>query len=242
MKNLKLRHALGYFILLTSCVLVAEVAASQPESASLHTATMQNGEKLVYADFETMTDRPSSSRGGWIQLNASQESPTNLCTYKGMAGVNPGAPDLVRLSKDSPNKAAAFDYQLRGPNQWGGVGIQINGQPDKDGKSVADDVAAYKYLALQVYTTGVSALKIELTSRGQGLVSNVYPQFIMKVSPGFNTYRIPLKELAQPEWADPKLSAKNVLKKLTSISITASCGPCTLISGTVVIDNLVFEN
>jgi len=242
MRNVRLLHSLCYFLLLTSFALVTEVGANRTESKSFPPAPMQNGEKLVYADFETMTDRPSSSRGGWVQLSASQESPASPCTYKGMAGVNPGAPDLVRLSKDSPNKAAAFDYQLRGPNQWGSVGMEIHGQPDKDGKFVPDDVSAYKYLAFQAYTTGVSALKIELTSRGQGVISNVYPQFTIKVMPGFNTYRIPLKAVGQPPWAEPKLSTKDVLKKLTSVTITASCGPCTLINGTVVIDTVVFEN
>jgi hypothetical protein len=67
---------------------------------------MQDTDKLVYADFETKKDnRPVSSRGGWIQINSNQESSGSPNSYKGMAGANPPAPDLVRLSRDSPNKA-----------------------------------------------------------------------------------------------------------------------------------------
>ena len=70
----------------------------------------------------------------------------------------------------------------------------------KTGKPVADDMSAYKYLMLQAYATGVTSLRIEFISRGQGIsVSNGYPQMTFKVSPGFNTYKIPFKSLGQPQ-------------------------------------------
>jgi hypothetical protein len=246
MKTARLFLALCCFLLLASSLIaqfgIFAARASRSAATVLITVT-QDADKLVFADFETMKDnRPVSSRGGWIQINSNQESPGSPNSYKGMTGVNPPAPELVRLSRDSPNKAATFDYSLLGANQWASVGIEIHGQPDKDGKPVPDDVSAYKYLSLQAYATGVQALRIELTSRGQGLTSNAFPQFNIKVSPGFNTYRIQLKNFGQPSWADPKLSTKDVLKKLTAVSVTAACGPCVLISGTVVVDNLVFEN
>jgi len=202
----------------------------------------QDTDKLVYADFETKPDpRPVSSRGGAVQLLAFQENDTLKSSFKGMEGVN--APELVRTSKDSPNKAASFDYRFLAPNQWAGVGVEIHGLPDKDGKSVPDDVSGYKYLTLQAYATGVTSLRIEFMSRGQGIVvSNGYPQMSFKVSPGFNTYKVPFKSLEQPQWAEPKVATKDVLKKLTAISVTAYCSPCTPISGTVVIDNLIFQN
>ncbi len=207
-------------------------------------ATMQDADKFVYADFETKPDsRPVSSRGGFIQMLSYEENPAIKSTYKGMEGVNPPAPELIRTSRDNPNKAISFDYQLVGPNQWAGVGVEIHGQPDKDGKTVADDLSAYKYLALQVYATGVSSLRVELLSRGQGIsVINGYPQMTFKVSPGFTTYKIPFKSLTQPQWAEPKVSTKDVLKKLTAVSVTAYCGPCTPIAGTVVVDDIVFLN
>ena len=206
--------------------------------------TAQDADKLVYADFETKREnRPVSSRGGFVQLLSYEEIPTQKSSFKGMEGVNPPAPEVVRTSKDSPNKAISFNYRLEGPNQWAGVGVEVHGQPDKDGKPVADDVSAYKYLTLQVYATGVPSLRVELMSRGQGIqVSNGYPQMTFKVTPGFNIYKVPFKSLEQPQWAEPKVATKDVLKKLTAVSVTAYCGPCTPIGGTVVVDNLVFQN
>jgi len=235
------------FLLATPIVLSgfrrSKANTGQPRSA-IFAAARQDADKLVYADFETVKDnRPASSRGGFVQLLSYAERPTTRSSFKGLAGANPPAPDIVRTSKDNPNKAISFDYQLTGPNEWAGVGVEIHGQPDKDGKPVGDDVSGYKYLMLQAYATGVPSLRIEFLSRGLGItVSNGYPQMTFRISPGFNIYKIPLKSLDQPPWAEPKVATKDVLKKLTSISVTANCGPCTPITGTVVIDNLVFQN
>jgi hypothetical protein len=239
--------------LLLICLLLGSVAALPEESLdtavaaeNLHktsaVATVQGADKLVYADFETQTDiRPVSSRGGLVQLISYQETETLRSSFKGMEGANPAAPEVVRTSKDNPNRAVSFDYRFLAPNQWAGVGVEIHGQPDKDGKPVPDDVSAYKYLTLDAYATGVTSLRIEFLSRGQGIsVSNGYPQMSFKIRPGFNTYKISFKSLGQPQWAEPKVATKDVLKKLTAISVTAYCGPCTPITGTVVVDNLVF--
>jgi len=206
-------------------------------------ASAQESDQLKYADFETpVNNRPASSRGGWVQLLSYEESPAGRSVFKGMAGVNPPSPDIVRTSKESPNKAISFDYQLTGPNQYAGVGVEIHGQPDKDGKPVADDVSAYKFLMLQAYATGVTSLRVEFLTRGQGInISNGSPQMTFRVSPGFNTYKLPLKSFAQPQWGNPRVDTKEVLKKLTSITVFAYCGPCTPLSGTVVVDNVVFQ-
>src|SRR5215216_4431022 len=112
----------------------------------------QEGDKLVYADFETLKEnRPVSNRGGFIQLFSYQERPTVTSRYKGQEGSNPPAPELVRLSKDNPNRAITFDYELQSPNQWAGVGVEIHAQEDKDGKPVALDASGYKDLMLQLY-------------------------------------------------------------------------------------------
>src|SRR5688572_29211342 len=207
----------------------------------------QNGNqgegKLVYADFETANDtRPISSRGGFVQLISYQEKPTMPSQYKGLAGANPPAPEFARPSKESPNKAIAFDYELQGANQYAGVGVEIHGQPDRDGKMVPDDVSGYKYLTLQLYATGVTAMTIEFVSRGQGIDTNGNPQLTFKITPGFNTYRAALNSLKQPSWADPKINHKDLLKKLTSINVVATCNQCVPTKGTVVIDNLIFQN
>jgi hypothetical protein len=203
-------------------------------------AAQPGGDRIVYADFESVQDnRPVSSRGGFVQLTSYQEAtPVKM---KGLANVTPPAPELVRLKQDDPNRAAAFDYELY-PNQYAGVGIQIGGLPDKDGKPVADDLSAYKFISMDIYATGVPRLRLEITSRGQGVNMNSgWPSSAFKVKPGLNTYKIPLNSLAQPSWADTKVSTKDVLKKLTGVNLTAFCENCSPTKGTVVLDNIVFE-
>ena len=216
-----------------------------PESQATNAKnTAQEEGKLVYADFETVKDhRPVSNRGGLIQLFSYQENSALQAKFKGLEGANPPAPELVRLRKDDPNRAIAFDYEIPAPNQYAGVTVEVHGQADRDGKPVADDVSGYKYLTLQAYATGVPSLRIEFVSRGQGLnISGGFPQMNFKVIPGFNTYKIPLKSLFQPSWVQERISPKDVLKRLTSVNISAYCEPCTPVKGAVVIDNLVFQN
>jgi hypothetical protein len=95
---------------------------------------------------------------------------------------------------------------------------------------------------MDIYATGVPRLRVEITSRGQGInMSSGFPSSAIKLKPGLNTYKIPLNSLAQPSWADTKVSTRDVLKKLTGISLTAFCDNCSPMKGTVVIDNVVFE-
>jgi len=222
------------------CALLIAAATGPEQLAQSPPAAQPGGDRFVYADFESVQDnRPVSSRGGFVQLISYQEStPSKM---KGAANVNPPAPELVRLKQDDPNRAAAFDYELY-PNQYAGAGIQIGGLPDKDGKPVADDLSAYKYISLDVYATGVPRLRLEITSRGQGINMNSgFPSSAFKVKPGLNTYKLPLNSLAQPSSADTKVSPKDVLKKLTGITLTAFCESCSPTKGTVVVDNVVFE-
>jgi hypothetical protein len=148
----------------------------------------------------------------------------------------------VRLKKDDPNRAITFDYELYSPNQYAGVGVEVHGEADKDGKPVADDVSAYKFLTMQIYATGVSALRVEIISRGQGIsLASGFPQMSFKIKPGLNTYRFPLSSLSQPSWVQTKVSTKDVLKKLTAVSLTAYCEQCASVHGTVVVDNIIFQ-
>jgi hypothetical protein len=200
-----------------------------------------NAEGLVYADFENAQDkRPVSSRGGFVQLISYEE--TTKSRFKGLADSNPAAPEIVRLKPDDPNHAIAFDYELYSPNQYAGVGVEVHGQADKDGKPVPDDLSGYKFLSMQIYATGVSNLRVEIISRGQGInLTSGFPQMSFKIKPGFNTYKIPLGSLNQPSWAATKVGAKDVLKKLTVVALTAYCEQCTPLHGTVVVDNIVFQ-
>jgi hypothetical protein len=245
MKNGRSRFSVGKRILLIGCCAVVGLFWARMPELRVQAANPQTTPegKLVYADFESIKDnRPVSNRGGFIQIVANQESPARPSVFKGLAQANPPAPELVRLRKDDPNRAMAFDYELRAPNQWAAVGVEVHGQPDRDGKPVADDVTGYKYLSLQAYATGIPALRIEFTSRGNGIeLSDPYPQMTFRIKPGFNTYRIPLNALAQPSWVQSRINPKDVLKNLTSLTISAFCDQCTPLKGTVVLDNLVFE-
>ena len=117
---------------------------------------MADPDKLVYADFENLKDkRPYSSRGGHISLFSYQEQPTNLVKFKGIAGTD--APEAVRLKQDDPNRAITFEYEMRGPNAWAGVGVESTDSPEQDGKPGADDVSRFKFLTLQLYVTNVTS-------------------------------------------------------------------------------------
>jgi len=162
-------------------------------------------------------------------------------TFKGLANASPGAPELIVL-KDAPqNHLATFEYSLVGPNQWANVTLEVQGRPTKDGKPVADDVSGYKQLALQLYATGVDSLRVEFLSHGQGInITAGFPQLPIRLKSGLNTYVIPLKGLSQPSWAE-KVDPKEVLKKLTAISVSAYCNQCTPQHGMVLVDNIIFQ-
>jgi len=222
------------FLLALGCLALAALAPAG--------GAAQEAGKLVYADFESVRDgRAVSSGGGAVQIIAYQERPTLESRYKGAAGTN--APELVRLSKDDPNRAAAFDYELQAPNQYAGVGLEVGAKAGEDGKPAALDVSGYKDLMLQLYVTGVETVRVEFVSRGQGMnLSSGYPQSTFKVRPGLNTYKVSLKSISQPPWAEVKVSPKEVLKKLTAVNIFAFCDQCKPTKGTIVVDNLVFQN
>src|SRR5215213_1830398 len=94
--------------------------------------------KLVYADFQNLQNgRPASLRGGLTRLNWYAQNMANPPRVRGLENANPPAPAAARVQAD--DIAAAFEYELRIPNEWAGVNLEIFGQPEKDGKLVADD-------------------------------------------------------------------------------------------------------
>ena len=200
------------------------------------------GDDWVFADFEHVQEgRPVSNAGGFITLSSYEESPANKCRYSGQPNMSPPAPELVR-TPGSPNRAATFQFALGAPNRWAGVILDIHGNPDKDGKPLADDVTGYKNMTLQLYVTGVQSARVEFVSRGVGLnLDSGFPQLTFRVQPGFNTYKVELSKLSQPSYVEDKRDTKEFLRKLTAIQIAVSCNDCTPITGTVVVDNLVFH-
>ena len=197
-------------------------------------------DKFLYADFEKVENgRPVSNNGGLVQVYTGQES--TPVRYKGLANASPGAPELVVLRNAPGNHLANFEYNLVGPNDWANVTLEVQGHPTKDGKPVADDFSGYKQLSLQLGATGVDSLRVEFISHGQGINLDAgFPQLPIRLKPGLNTYLIPLKGLSQPSWAD-RVDPKEVLRKLTAISISAYCNQCTPQQGMVLVDNLVFQ-
>ena len=222
-------------------VAISSAVARRGAASQAQQPAQVGGDSFVYADFENVQDKkPLSNRGGTVQLTSYQESTPSK--FKGLESSQPPAPEVVRLKPDDPNHSIAFDYELYSPNQYAGVGVEVQGQPYKDGKQQPDDVSGYKFLSMQIYATGVQGLRVELISRGQGIsLSSGFPQATFKIKPGFNTYKLPLGSMSQPQWAQPRVSAKDVLKKLTAVSLTAYCEQCTPVHGTVVVDNVVFQ-
>ena len=226
-------------VLATSCA----VASSGPVLSAIASrqADKPEADKLVYANFEKMENgRPVSNGGGLVQIYTAQES--TPVQFKGVANASPGAPEIVRVKGQEENHVATFEYTLVGPNQWANVTLEIQGHPTREGKPVADDVSAYKNLSVQLYATGTEGVRLEFISHGQGInLDNGFPQIPLKLKPGFNTYLIPLKSLSQPSWVDQKVDTKEVLRRLTAISISAYCNQCVPQHGAIAVDNLVFQ-
>jgi hypothetical protein len=229
----------GSIFAVTLSVLVALAIA--PSTALSKLPQEPSGDKFVYADFERVENgRVVSNNGGLIQIFGGQES--TPVQFKGLANTSPASPELVRVKNDEKNHVATFSYSLFGPNQWANVTLEVQGHPTKDGKQVADDVSGYKNMSVQMYATGAEYLRVEFISHDQGINMQFgFPQLVIKIKQGLNTYLIPLKGLQQPSWVEQRVDTKEVMKKLTAVSISAYCNQCTPQSGMVAVDNLVFQ-
>jgi hypothetical protein len=234
MKRIMFSHsvAIATLILLFACSVAAQDVSKASES---------DESKLLYADFQNLQNgRPVSKRGGMTRLNRYSENPANPPQFRGMEKTDPPAPALARVVAD--DTAAAFDYEMRIPNDWEGVNLEVFGQPEKDGKLVADDVSAYKFITFRIFAKGPQSIRVELITRGQGAnLESGYPMATFRVSQGFNTYKLKLDTFNQPEWATRLDFKRDVLKKLTSVTVGVFCAKCSLEKGTVVIDNIAFE-
>lgn len=212
-------------------------AGDQNAPAAGAAPAAKNG-SLVYADFENASPdgKPISSRGGVVNLWGYQEQPTRMPIFRG--------PNRVRTSKDSDNHAAQFEYEFQIPNEWAGVTMEVQGQAGTQGSLPSDDVSGFKHLSLQAYVTGTQYMRVEVMSNGERLNPHAgYPMTTFKLKEGFNTYKVPLKAFAQPSWVqDARIDPKEILQKLTSITLSVYCEQiCRPDKGMVIVDNLVFE-
>ena len=223
---------LAVVILLISTSVPAQNASKPPES---------NASKLIYADFQNVqSGRPVSKNGGMTRLNHYSQNEANPPQFRGLENANPPAPAFARVTPE--DVAAAFDYELRIPNEWAGVNMEIFGEPEKDGKLVPDDVSGYKFISLRVFAKGAQYVRVELITRGQGTnLESGYPMASFRVSPGFNTYKLKLDTFSQPDWVIQLDLKRDVLKKLTSVTVGVHCDKCIMEKGTLVVDNIAFE-
>lgn len=235
---MKRTFAYRTLILATLILLVCGPVPGQDSSKP----SESDSSKFVYADFQNLqTGRPVSKQGGLVRLNPYSQNSANPPHFRGLEKGDPPGPAFARVTAD--DVAAAFDYELRIPNEWAGVNMEVFGQPEKDGKLVPDDVSAYKFITLRAFVKGDARyLRLELISRGLGAnLESGYPMASFRLSPGFNTYKLKLDSFNQPDWALPLDLKRDVLKKLTSVTIGVHCDKCTMDKGTVVVDNIAFE-
>lgn len=225
----------------TAALILGVAASVAAQSGDAPKTTESDANKFVYADFQNLQNgRPVSKRGGLTRLNKYAQNMANAPQFRGLEKADPPAPAPTRVTAD--DTAAAFEYELRTPNEWAGVNMEVFGEPEKDGKLVPDDVSGYKFITMRLFAKGPRSIRIELITRGQGAsLESGYPSAVFRVSPGFNTYKLKLDSFSQPEWATPLDFKRDVLKKLTSVTIGVFCEKCTMESGTVVVDNIAFE-
>jgi hypothetical protein len=224
-------------ILAVLIVLVAGLVLGQNASKPADS----DASRLVYADFQNVqSGRPVSKHGGMTRLNHYSQNEANPPQFRGLENANPPSPAFARVTTD--DTAAAFDYELRIPNEWAGVNLEVFGEPEKDGKLVPDDVSGYKFITLRVFAKGAQYIKLELITRGQGTnLESGYPTAKFRVSPGFNTYKLKLDSFSQPDWAMQLDLKRDVLMKLTSVTVGVHCDKCIMEKGTLVVDNIAFE-
>ena len=232
MKGSRVRFGLALALL---CVSNIQMLAQNADSSKA------SDEKLVYADFQKVENgRLVSSRGGRTQLNRWAQNMAAAPKMRGLENAEPPSPAPARVTDQ--DTAAAFEYEMRMPNEWAGVSLEVFGQPEKDGKPVADDISGYKFITLRLFGKGPQSVRVELISRGLGVsLESGYPQMTFRLSPGFNTYKFKLDSFRQPEWATPLDFKRDILMKLTSVTIGVFCDKCRMESGTLVVDNLAFE-
>jgi archaellum component FlaG (FlaF/FlaG flagellin family) len=194
---------------------------------------------MVYADFERLQGiRPVSAQGGRATISSFQQNPAAPTALR---DASDGDPALLLDAEGTFSQRAFFDYETRAPNQWAGASLDIKALPEQGSRQRPMDVSGYDTLTVQLSATGTKKLQIELRSRDNGLQIDYgsYPQVEIAVSETPRTYRIALSSFVTPTWVKSPLNTKEVLKRLTEISVKVLTA--TPAKGRVTVDNLVFE-
>ncbi len=221
-----------------AAIAVILIAVSSP--AQDNDKPKDQGSRFVYADFEQLKEGlPVSTRGGAVMLIGYQQNPANAVTFTNSDKPWPHTPMVAKAAQNS-SQFVAFDFMIPAPNQYAGVSLEIRGLPDKDGKQVAEDLSAYNYITVQVFAQGITTMRAELITKDNGvnIADGEQFGFPFRLTNGFNTYKLKLKDFHQEKWVENRKSLADVLKHLTAVHFVAQEIPS---KGRIVIDNVVFE-
>jgi hypothetical protein len=177
-----------------------------------------------------------------VLLSGYQQNPAIKASFTNSDKPWPQSPMVVPAAQNH-SQLIIYSFTIPAPNQWAGVTVEIRGLPDKDGKQVAEDLSAYKYLTVDIQAQGTNAMRAELISRDNGIpIPDGRGQehtFPFALGSGMHTYRLELKKFSQPNWDNvTKVDVKDLLKKLTCVRFTTYAIPS---NGQIAIDNVVFE-
>ena len=196
---------------------------------------------LNYADFEQLSKDKTliSTREGKVSFNVASQNPSNR-------------PKIVpkMLGPQSPlTQRIGFEFEITQPNDYASAFVKIIGMKDKGhlddwAKTLivkADDLSAYKYLTLDIGAAGVTQVRVDLISEGNGIdAGGANQEKVLNIDGQLKSYRLPLSEFKQPtgDWVKKKYTVEQVIKKLTAVQINVTQVPS---KGFVVIDNIAFE-
>jgi hypothetical protein len=203
-------------------------------------ATAQDASnKLLYADFEKLNKEKAlmSTREGKVIFDASSQDAKNKPRV---------TPRLLEAQGDLSQRIG-FQFEITKPNDYASAFVKIVGLKDKGrlddwAKTLivkAEDLSAYQFLTLEIGAAGISQVRIELQSEGNGIdVGWHHPTKYLNVTTELKLYKIPLSEFKQDDSTTKKIRIEDFIKKLTSIQISVTQVPS---KGFVVMDNIAFE-
>ncbi len=217
-------------LIFLACLLIASFVIAQDATG-----------RLNYADFEQVSKEKTliSTREGKVSFNVASQNPANRPKIVPKM-LGPQVPLTQRIG---------FEFEITKPNDYASAYVKIIGMKDKGhlddwAKTLivkADDVSTYKYLTLDIGAAGVTQVRIDLISEGNGIdAGGANQEKVLDIDSQLKTYRLPISEFKQPtgDWVKKKYTVEQVIKKLTAVQINVTQVPS---KGFVVVDNIAFE-